>query len=69
MGDGSIIRKNTGKVLRYKVRTDGSPNSGRTAYSLLDTVMLVAWKDGKPEWRFGLKKEFAIGMHDESAQR
>ncbi|KAH8748681.1 hypothetical protein F5883DRAFT_398939, partial [Diaporthe sp. PMI_573] len=29
-----------------------------------DTVMLVAWKDGEPELRYSLKREFAKGMHD-----
>jgi hypothetical protein len=30
--------------------------------------MLVAWKDGEPELRFSLKREFAKGMHDKEQQ-
>ena len=31
--------------------------------------MIVAWKDGQPELRYSLKREFAKGMHDKEAQR
>jgi hypothetical protein len=31
--------------------------------------MLVAWKDGEPELRYSLKREFAKGMHDKEPQR
>ncbi|KAK0723569.1 hypothetical protein B0T26DRAFT_642853 [Lasiosphaeria miniovina] len=34
-----------------------------------ETVMLVAWKDGEPELRFSLKREFAKAMHDKEQQR
>ncbi|KAK0707790.1 hypothetical protein B0H67DRAFT_495372 [Lasiosphaeris hirsuta] len=34
-----------------------------------DTEMLVAWKDGEPELRYSLKREFAKGMHDKEQQR
>ncbi|KAI0534969.1 hypothetical protein GGR58DRAFT_515723 [Xylaria digitata] len=34
-----------------------------------DKVMLVAWKDGEPELRWSLKREFAKGMHDKELQR
>ncbi|KAI2638877.1 hypothetical protein GGS26DRAFT_543103 [Hypomontagnella submonticulosa] len=34
-----------------------------------DTVMLVAWKDGEPELRWSLKREFAKGMYDKELQR
>lgn len=31
--------------------------------------MLVAWKDGEPELRWSLKREFAKGMYDKELQR
>ena len=31
--------------------------------------MLVAWKDGEPELRYSLKREFAKGMRDKEPQR
>ncbi|KAL1865789.1 hypothetical protein VTK73DRAFT_5060 [Phialemonium thermophilum] len=34
-----------------------------------DTALLVTWKDGQPELRYSLKREFAKGMHDKPAQR
>ncbi|KAM7184935.1 hypothetical protein V8F33_012701 [Rhypophila sp. PSN 637] len=34
-----------------------------------DTVLLVTWKDGQPELRYSLKREFAKGLHDKPAQR
>ncbi|KAK4032828.1 hypothetical protein C8A01DRAFT_50461 [Parachaetomium inaequale] len=34
-----------------------------------DTAMLVAWKNGEPELRYSLKREFAKGMHDKERQR
>ncbi|KAK0707785.1 hypothetical protein B0H67DRAFT_322241 [Lasiosphaeris hirsuta] len=34
-----------------------------------DMVMLVIWKDGKPELHFSLKREFMKGMYDEEQQR
>uniref|UniRef100_L7J0I7 Uncharacterized protein n=1 Tax=Pyricularia oryzae (strain P131) TaxID=1143193 RepID=L7J0I7_PYRO1 len=33
------------------------------------TEMLVAWKNGEPELRYSLKREFAKGMHDKEDQR
>ncbi len=30
--------------------------------------MMVAWKDGEPELRFGLKREFAKGMYGKEQQ-
>ncbi|KAM7212780.1 Protein of unknown function (DUF3435) domain containing protein [Rhypophila decipiens] len=34
-----------------------------------DTVLLVAWKNGRPELRRSLKREFAKGMHNKPGQR
>ncbi|KAH6995448.1 hypothetical protein BKA56DRAFT_509091 [Ilyonectria sp. MPI-CAGE-AT-0026] len=34
-----------------------------------DTTLLVAWKDSKPELRWGMKREFAKGMQDKASQR
>ncbi|KAK0612550.1 hypothetical protein B0T17DRAFT_499912, partial [Bombardia bombarda] len=34
-----------------------------------DTVILVAWKDGEPELRWSLKREFAKGMHNKELQK
>lgn len=34
-----------------------------------DTVLLVAWKNGLPELRYSLKREFAKGLHDKPGQR
>ncbi|ELQ32919.1 hypothetical protein OOU_Y34scaffold01015g11 [Pyricularia oryzae Y34] len=50
--------------------SEGSSRAG-TGKGLLyrHTEMLVAWKDGQPELRYSLKREFAKGMHNKEDQR
>ena len=68
ISEGST-RRRTGKGLRYKVSIVLILYFISRLIYLKDTVMLVAWKDGEPELRYSLKREFAKGMHDKEPQR
>ncbi|KAK3939345.1 hypothetical protein QBC46DRAFT_364849 [Diplogelasinospora grovesii] len=50
--------------------SEGSTRRGTSSgLRYKDTEMIVAWKDGEPELRYSLKREFAKGMHDKENQR